>query len=203
MLPPMLSPIRLSCVLVSACLSAGCASSPGEAGAPSARAAVPAGAYAQAFDGAKSTLRDLGFLLERVDAQSGVITTKPLGSAGIATPWNQSETDLDQEFEDLAQRQQRIARVEFVPAGTPPDAAPPDDLRELSGPAQARVTVSVQRVYASGLRINTNDIGRSTYTVDTDLESRGMINYAVAVKDDTRLAERIARSIAGSLTPHP
>src|SRR5438128_989361 len=82
----------------------------------SAISTAPAPAYAEAFDTARQTLRDTGFILERVDARAGVITTQPKTTAGLLTPWDREQTSFGQDLEDLFQRHQRIVRVEFEPA---------------------------------------------------------------------------------------
>lgn len=171
----------------------------------SSRASIEPAAYPYVFDSAKHVLRDLGFVLDRVDAQAGVIVTKPLGSAGLATPWDQVQSGFDQELEDLAQNQTRVARIDFVPKGVGEGASAgeasaagaegvtivPDDLRAYVGPIEARVGVTVFRVNRSGRRLNSGSIDRSTWTVDADLAERGLLGYSVAIKQDRRLADRI------------
>lgn len=154
---------------------------------------IPAGQYAAAFDAAKKSLRDRGFLLERVDAQAGVITTQPKDTAGLATPWDREQSGIDQEFDDLFHRQQRVVRVEFTPASS---GAASDDLRSFPGDIDARVQVAVLRAYQPGRRINTGNITSSTYTIDPKLEAQGLNYYSVAQKQDSRLAQRVLDAIA-------
>ena len=174
--------------------------------APSARVSIVPGAYSAAFDQAKHALRELGFFLERVDAAAGVITTRPLGSGGIATPWSDVQTGFDQMLEDAAQRQQRVVRIDFVPAvPLPAGAEPPDDLRTYNQPIQARIVVTMLRVYGSTLKINIDAIGWSTYPIDAELQARNMLGYSVAIKADRRLADRIAADLSrqvNSANPH-
>lgn len=207
-----------ACVLGAAMLTSTCgcassttASSPDDSAAATVSqtpitlgtATIPPGAYAVSFDNARHVLRDMGFLLERVDAQAGVITTQPRGSAGLASPWDNVQSGLDQEMDDLFNRQQRVVRIDFVPlaasaaAGASPDAAvtTPDDLRTLSAPIEARVSVAILRTFQPGRRVNTGAILHSTYTKDPDLAARGLAYYSVATSQDSRLAERIARKV--------
>lgn len=76
------------------------------------------GAYAGesgAFDLARDVLREEGFILDRVDAAAGIITTRPKTTAGLATPWDAEQSSAEQEIDDLANRQQRTVRITFEP----------------------------------------------------------------------------------------
>jgi hypothetical protein len=206
----------LAASLVPAWLVSGCASSGGRAAgayetpvAPDTQPAparwdVPAGAYPRAFDAARDVLRDMNFMLERVDAQAGVIATQQKGTAGIVTPWDREQSTLGQEVEDTLQRQKRAVRVEFVPAGGGGGGADAgadlsvDDLRRLAQAGtgvQMRVSVDVYRWHQPGWRLNTQAILYSTYTRDPQAEARGMTFYGVATGRDDALAERIASEI--------
>lgn len=207
-------PFALTCaaaLALSACASntpatADAAAAPAESSAESTSAdaapapalTIPAAQYAAAFDSAKHALRDMGFLLERVDAQAGVITTQPKGTAGLATPWDREQSGIDQEFDDLFHRQQRVARVEFTPVGSA--LASNDDLRAFTGDIEARVQVAVLRAYQPGRRVNTGNITSSTYTTDPQLDAQGLTSYTVAQKQDSRLAQRVLRAIEGNLS---
>ncbi|MGD9689785.1 MAG: hypothetical protein AB7K52_09050 [Phycisphaerales bacterium] len=163
---------------------------------------IPADQYTRAFDAAKETLRELDFSLERVDASAGVITTRTKATAGLATPWDQEQSGVGQELEELANRQTRVARVTFVPpAGTPAIGAPGwKDLRELNEPLTLRVEVSMFRRQRPGWRLETGAIRLSSRSSDPQLAARGMEpTYTVDIGDDPRLADRIARSIAQRL----
>lgn len=146
-----------------------------------ATVSVPPGGYAAAFDAARTVLRDRGFILERVDAQAGIITTQPKTTGGLATPWDREQQSFRQEAEDMIQRQQRIVRVSFDPA---------DGGAE---PATMQVQVTLQRVHIPGQRLEPEAIGQSTYFYDPALGARGMQpQYAVSIREDTALAERLA-----------
>ncbi len=160
---------------------------------------VPPGGYTAAFDAARDELRDAGFTLERVDSFSGIITTRPSGSAGFATPWSQDQSTGAQELGDFFHRQLRTVRITFETALAPAAAEPPADLRSQSGEMLMRIKVVVDRSYRPGWRINTTSIRYSTYCVDPDLAARAMQPvYTTARAEDPLLAARLTRRIAES-----
>jgi len=179
----------LACV-VGVLLGSGCALNPG----PSTMEVAP-GQYARVFDDARGVLRDMGFILERVDAQAGVITTQPKGTGGLMTPWDQEQTSFAGELEDAGQKHHRVVRVDFVPAAPELPAREITDMRSDTEPLEMQVSVAVYRWNLPGWRINTESILNSTYTHDPQLDERGMSAYAVAVKQDNDLACRIAGQI--------
>lgn len=147
---------------------------------------IDAGRYDAAFDAARQVLRDQGFVLERVDAAAGVITTREKTTAGIATPWDREQSSVEQEVADLLQRQQRVVRITFD--------------RTAAGLAAERVAMSVDvtvlRVHQPGFKIEPEAIRQSSFFFDPALGSRGLQpNYAVAVEQDVALADRITCSI--------
>ena len=71
-----------------ACTGHGSATSETAQVAQGATIHVDSGGYGRVFDETRDVLRDLGFILDRVDAQLGVISTLPKGTGGIATPWD-------------------------------------------------------------------------------------------------------------------
>jgi hypothetical protein len=162
------------------------------ASAPAATIQLEAGEYARAFDAARNELRELGFILDRVDAQAGVITTLPKGTGGLATPWDQEQSGLDDRAEDAVERHRRIVRVDFMPAGAAPGSAEGRDLRTEAGPIEGQVSATVYRVHQPGWRVNPQAILDSSYTRDPQLDERGMSAYGVAVRQDDALARRIA-----------
>jgi len=165
---------------------------------------IPAGRYAAAFDAARHELRDAGFVLERVDAFSGVITTAPSGSAGFATPWSQDQSSVRQEFNDFFQRHYRTVRITFEPAEAiaPAPFDAPTDFRSLNTDLLMRTRVVLDRNYRPGWRISNTSIRHSSYYTDPDLQARGMQpGFSVARAEDRLLAERIARRIAGAQVP--
>ncbi len=188
-------------LLSGALLLGGCANQPrasdagGMTGAPAGAFHVRAGEYVTAFDRTRDRLRDLGFLLERVDAQAGVISTQPKGTGGFATPWDREQSGLNEEFEDMFQRHRRVVRVEFTPAGVAPNPADLRDLRAEKGPIDAQITATVYRWNQPGWRLNTLAILDSSHTHDPALDERGMSSYSVAVRQDTPLAAWIAERV--------
>ncbi len=193
--------LMIAMVGAAAALAGGCAhqASPAD-GAPSVAGApatfrLNAGEYARAFDRARNELREFGFILDRVDAQAGVITTLPKGTGGLATPWDQEQSGLDDRAEDAAHRHRRIVRIEFAPAGAAPGEAEGRDLRAETGPIEGQVSATVYRVHQPGWRVNTQAILNSTYTRDPQLDERGMTTYGVAVRQDDALARRIAERV--------
>lgn len=176
---------------------------------------IPAGDYAAAFDAARHELRDAGFILERVDAWSGVITTRASTSAGFATPWSSDQSSIGQELGDFAHRNRRIVRITFEPAAPPapptsaaasaepaspptePAAEPVGDLRAAETDLVMRIRVIVERVQQPGWRIDTSSIRQSSYATDPALVARGMQpTFAVPREEDPLLAARLARRIA-------
>jgi len=163
--------------------------------APAAMLHVEPGKYGRVMDEARDELRDLGFILDRVDAQLGVITTQPKDTGGIATPWDQEQSGIDDKLEDALQRQQRVVRIDFAPQGLQPGAAEIVDLRQEKGPIDAQISVTVYRVNQPGWRLNPLSMLNSSYTHDPDLDARGMGSYSVARRQDYDLALRIAGSV--------
>lgn len=167
----------------------------GEESRPVAAMVVAPGEYTRAFAASRDVLRDFGFALERVDAQTGVITTQQRGTGGIVTPWDSMQSTFAQELEDAGQRHRRVARLEFAAmdsaGGIVTGAATPPDLRRYSGPVEVRAWVDVYRWHQTQLQLNTINIRDSSYTTDTELEARGMTSYGVAHAQDPALAERV------------
>lgn len=97
---------------------------------------VGAGQYAEAFDAAREVLRSYKFTLARVDARSGVITTEPRFSYGIASPFDPVQSTPRQHIQDFMNQQDRRVRITFSQPGDasavgsapapPADAAPTD-----------------------------------------------------------------------------
>lgn len=159
---------------------------------------IEAADYPRVFESIKDDLRNLGFTLDRVDAQLGVITTMPKGTGGILTPWDQEQSGVDDRLEDSVQKHRRIVRIEFVPAGIQPgsaEAANIGDLRTEKRPIEAQVSAALYRVHHPGWRLNTQGILESTRTSDPQLDARGMSQYGVAIRQDDDLARRIAERI--------
>ncbi len=150
--------------------------------------------YAAAFDAARESLIGRRFVLERVDARAGVVTTLAKNTAGAATPWDGEQSTLDQEVEDLLNAQQRRVRITFEVVGS--ESTPPEDFRNATGPLTARIEVAVSRNHVSGWRIEPTSVRFSSLAEDPALTERGMFpTYAVPFSQDPKLAARIAREI--------
>lgn len=179
----------------------GCATGPSANVADSATVQVGTGEYARTFDAARRVLRDRGFILERVDARAGIITTRPKTTAGLATPWDLEQQSLAQEAEDFLQRQQRVVRVTFEPvagADASPEGGsqPPANLSTGSTPLTMRVQVTIERISVPGRRLEPEAIKESTYAYDPALGARGMQpSYDVATRRDAAGERRLIELI--------
>lgn len=187
--PP--SRFLLASVLV---LLAGCASRPPEPVGP--RTAEPttmhvaSSRYLQAFDAARTELRDRGFVLDRIDAASGVITTRPKRSAGALVPWDPTQSKLVQERDELLNPTQRRIRVSFAPLS---GGRPSDD---PNAPMEARVRVDLDRIYRPNWRPSPVSVRLSSFARDPDRISRGVGRTdAIPQGRDPHLEERVAQSI--------
>lgn len=167
--------------------------------------------YDTAFKQTREVLRDWHFNVDRVDAASGVITTRPKVSAGLATPWVSQQSTLTDEWEDFANRQERRVRVTFEPKSLADSAEAPKstgslagatfvDVRELTEPVVARIEVTVDRVQRPGWQPQAKSIRRTGRTRDPELEDRGMWpDYRVPDRQDTELAARLVKEITGRI----
>lgn len=189
-------------------LAGGCAKQSGTTAPDDAQTAaasgatlhIEAGRFAIAFDESRDVLRDLGFILDRVDGQLGVITTQPKGTGGIATPWDQEQSGIGDRLEDAVQKHRRVVRIEFAPAGMEPGSVEIGDLRAEQRPLDAHVAVTMYRTHQPGWRLNSQAVLESSYTHDPQLDERGMSQYSVAIRQDDELARRIVDRIRERLT---
>jgi hypothetical protein len=157
---------------------------------------VEPGRYVQAFDAAKDVLASYRFELDRVDARAGVITTLPKPTSGLATPWDDEQSSLLDEWEDLVNQQFRRVRVTFEPAEPAPPDAPEPEVRLVAGPLVARVEVMIDRRRRPGWRVETSSIRFSSFTQDPSLVERQMAGkYDTPFARDERLAARIGHQI--------
>lgn len=177
--------VSFSLLLVAAMFLTGCsAQGTGEF-------AVPAGQYADAFQAARGVLRDHRFEVERVDAEEGVLTTRPKASSGWASPWDTEQTTAVQESSDLFNQQRRRVRVTFEPARAAPGEA-----------RTGRVVVAIDRVQSTGVRLNPRSVQLTTVSVDPALSARGVwTQYDVPVERDAAFEARLARAIEKALGP--
>lgn len=170
--------------------------------------AVSAAEYPAAFAAAREVLREHRFELDRVDARSGVIASRPAVTDGLFSPWDRQQSTAAQEWEDTVNYQRRRVNVRFVRTeGTPAvDRATvraeglPPDLLEEPGPLTARVEVVVERLQRPGWRPATQSVRMTSFTSDPALAARGMEPvYAVRLSDDPLLAARLVRAIQAQM----
>jgi hypothetical protein len=190
--------MRVMGPILLACLLAGCASP------KSTQFTVPAGQYSKAFDTSRELLRSYRFVLERVDAAHGIITTTYKTSAGLATPWDREQSTLSQEFEDLLNQQSRRVRVTFRPAVTGEDEHPVDVPIDPSTAMIGRVEVIVYRMQSPGLRSPPRAVLLTSLATDPSLLEEGIPGqYAVPISQDSKFAARLAGAIERRLGPVP
>lgn len=208
---------RRAAVLVSAGLAAAALWSGGCAGSRAAtnRVQVEQAGYATAFNAAIEKLRELGFQPDRIDARAGIVTSEPLGSAGLLTPWDRTQGSLGDELGDAVHRQRRVVRIEFVPVNdaepdpqSPLVTSPGSQAGPVSIPApvgesralSARVRVTIERVERANEQLDPSSIRLSTRGRDDQLAARRMWpTYSVARQRDVDLEREIAGAIQDAL----
>lgn len=168
---------------------------------PPASFRITSAEYDAYFDAAREALRDHHFDLERVDARSGVITTRPVAAAGWATPWIDHASTSKQATNDLIHRNRRIASVRFSPVQTETGVARPidpvsEDLRAFDGTIEVSVSVVLEEVYRSGRRVSPASIRLSSFTEDPRSDAIGAQQLRTrTVGTDSALASRLANWI--------
>lgn len=173
----------------------------GGCAAGSAQCAVPAGAYSATFEAARNVLRDERWLIERVDASAGVLTTQRRADLVV--------DDAAGTLENLANRQLRHVRITFEPAEggaapiPPADAQDPErtslspDLTAGDVPLVMKVSVLIERVQRPGRRVQSDSIRLTSYSSDPALAERGLEpQFAAAAGNDAVMAGNLARRIA-------
>lgn len=165
---------------------------------------VPRGEYSRAFAAAREIIREHRFHVDRVDAESGVITSGPKESSGLFTPWDTEQSSLAQEFDDTLNYQDRRVRVAFEArdpaAPTGGGHAPPADLRRADVPLVCRFEVTVERSERPGHRVPTRAVRQGSQTLDPEVQARGMWpTYVVSVRQDEEFAARLAGELRGVL----
>lgn len=206
--------LRCLALLLVATALGGCASGP-RADAPSAAATfvVQASDYAQAFEVAQTELRRRLFELERVDAQAGVILSRPKTGAGVLAPWTLAPSS--RLVEDTLNAQSRTVEIQFEAAETvaqPPDGVPDalanPDLPLPPGRARGSVVVSVRvlisRRVSPTRRLEPSAIRYSNPTIKPELFQRGLGTVYDAPRDldakaSASLAEAIERRLLENL----
>ena len=188
-------------LLIGLCCS-GCSKDP--VGSASFR--IPGAEYDLYYEAAKDVLGDQQFDLERVDARAGVLTTRPVASAGWATPWIRHASTMGQSTNDLIQRNRRIATVRFqrvsdetnVSSQVDPVAS---DLRDFDGTIEVSVNVIIEQVYRSGRRLSPTSIRLTTFASDPRDEAIGAAQLRTrTVGTDAALSARIADEMIDRLT---
>jgi len=141
-------------------------------------------AYQRVFDLARETLRDYRFSIDRVDAKRGVLTTHPKRTNGLASPWDQEQSSLGQEWEDLFNEQRRVVRVDFDRDATP---------------MTMRVTVELLRTHRPNWRVESESVRLSTHARSRD--ALGQVEPGSSV-ELVGLDEQFARRIVESIEQH-
>lgn len=155
--------------------------------------------YAKAFDAAKDVVREYSFELDRVDAASGVISTAPRAWSGAATPWVPFGSTPGDALGGFVQFEQRTARVEFLPAEEGVER--PADMRSYEGPIRAEVSVTVERLYRPGRRVDATSVRLSGFTADPTIDPKGgpPAAFAAEHRQDGALAARVHKAIISRL----
>lgn len=162
---------------------------------------VPAERYDETMNAARETFLDARFMLDRVDARAGLVETQPKPTAGLATPWDTEQANLGQEWSDLLNQHERVARLIVEPVER---SGGTTNVTTVTGPLQATVEVIVYRTRRSGWRVDTETISRSTHSRDMLGPARGQPNvFAQAIARDDKLAEALAQRIRERLGIEP
>lgn len=169
----------------------------GCAGRVEARSAVSGSEYREVFQAAREVLRSERFELDRVDAGAGVLTTQPSSA-------------LVRGVEDVADRLQRVVRIEFTPASGAGSASTPTIGSMLVDPSAAvptfrdstiTIRVIVERVHYPGWRPSPVSVRMGGRHVDPVLVERDLQpTYVTAVREDEAYAAELAAKIARQRT---
>lgn len=126
----------------------------------------------------RDVLSEYRFVIDRVDARRGVVTTEFKSTQGIVSPWDGEQGSLREETADFVNQHERSVRVEI------------DDSGEVI------VMVVVQRIHQLGRRIETEAISRSSRAtiIGTD-GNREPARQVTPIGIDGQLAQRIGERI--------
>ena len=163
-----------------AVLLAGCAFS-GETREP-----LPEGGQARTFEAVQRVLIDHGFVLDRIDARAGVITTRPKASPGLFLPTDREQRSLGQEFRDALHTHSRTVRVTM-----------PTDAPRNTG---ATVEVVLERASRPGFRIETEEIGMSSAFSSPSFDD---LSQPVPIRRDAEFEGYLQREIAALIGSAP
>jgi len=162
---------------------------------------IEADQYEQAFGVVREVLSDYRFGINRVDISRGIITTHPKRTSGLASLWDQEQSTLGQELEDLANQHEREIRVVFANALDSDGAESNAALGEGDVPIELRVEVVVYRIHRPHWRIEPESIRYSTHARSRD--SAGHLDspsFREAIGQDKKLAERVLRAVEDQLS---
>lgn len=180
-----LGPLGLLCATL-----LGCARSPD----PATTFTINDAEYEQTFSAARDVLRDAGFILDRVDAQRGIITTHPRPSSGMATPWIDHASSPGDAAAATLHRERRFATVRFARSTDPtaqPDAASID----------ADVEVFIQRLGAPGRKPEPSSIRMTSRWTEGSRGNGPATPFdAISERPDDRLAAELAARIRARAT---
>lgn len=130
----------------------------------------------------RKVLTDHRFVIDRVDARRGVVTTEYKTTQGLASPWDGEQGSFKQETADLVNQHERSVRVNIENDGS------------------VMVSVLVQRVHRPAWRIETESISQSTHAVVIDSNGqRQPPRIVTPIGQDGLLAERIGEAIRSKL----
>ncbi len=160
----------------------GCATAPEAA---SSTQPLTASAYTTRFQAARDELLESGWVLDRVDARAGVLTTRP--RAGVVRT-----------AQDVLDRLDRVVRVEFRPTNTASATDPSRiDLTEGNIATDMRVRVFIQRTYYPGWRPSSTSVRLGSRHTDPELVAKDIQPRSeMTAAEDAGLAEDIAARIA-------
>jgi hypothetical protein len=185
--------------VIFAALLAGCTAPP--SGQP---VAFDAPRYTPIYESALTTLRDMGFAIDRQDHRFGVISTLPLGAPTVVEPWRRTNTTFGQAMESTLNDQRRIVRVYLERAGetTAGASVPGDDGADdsVAGAYQLRIEVQIQRRQMPAQRLSgSTTIGRmrnQLREVPAPLREKDVpITYWMPVGRDGPLEDRLIQQI--------
>ncbi len=140
--------------------------------------AAPGSERQRVIEVVRGVLSDRRFVIDRVDARRGVVTTEFKSTQGIVSPWDGEQGSVNQEMADFVNQHERAVRVEIQDDG------------------EIVVSVVVQRLHRPGWKIETESIAQSSRT--TLIDAGGMRvpgQTATPIGLDGQLARRIGDEI--------
>jgi hypothetical protein len=151
-----MSPLRRSAIVALLCLPIlGCGRSVVSIDNP---IAVAPDEYQRVLTASVNTLRDMRFVVNRVDERFGVVTTYPMTASSFFEPWHVDNTTPDQVVENTINHQRRIARVTLEPIdrqGQVLDLMMPRSPAQAPASYQLRVEVMLERRQTPERQLNT------------------------------------------------